>query len=303
VTFDCAAVPEGLAESQLFGHVRGAFTGAIENREGVFSQADNGTLFIDELCELSMPLQAKLLRVIQGREFVKVGGTKPSRTNIRLVTATNKDPKQAVDAGAFRADLYYRVAVVMIKVPPLRERREDIPLLVEHFLTRYSAAYKKPIRGVQPSAMDRMTALPWPGNVRQLENFLAQAVVLVEGDMLTERDLFVDDTASAHITAPSVPFEADLPLREVERRHILRTLQRVHGNRTEAAKVLGISVRCLQYKLKAYAQAVDGSATLPAPSDGGHGTDLPANMDVDQGRNGGHLLFEQRRAVQTSLGA
>ena len=297
VTFDCAAVPEGLAESQLFGHVRGAFTGAIENREGVFSQADHGTLFIDELCELSMPLQAKLLRVIQGREFVKVGGTKPIRTNIRLVTATNKDPKQAVDAGAFRADLYYRVAVVMIKVPPLRDRREDIPLLVEHFVTRYSAAYKKPIRGVQPSAMDRMAALPWPGNVRQLENFLAQAVVLAEGDMLTERDLFVDDPSSAHVPASGGVFEADLPLREVERRHILRTLQRVHGNRTEAARVLGISVRCLQYKLKAYAQAVDGPA-LAAPNGTVDDPDFAVDSATTRGTNGRqHMLsIEQRSA-------
>jgi DNA-binding NtrC family response regulator len=263
VTFDCTSVPEGLAESQMFGHVRGAFTGAIEHREGVFSQADGGTLFIDELCELSMPLQAKLLRVVQGREFVKVGGTKPIRTNIRLVTATNKDPKLAADAGTFRADLYYRVAVVMIKVPPLRERREDIPLLVEHFLERYSAAYKKPIRGVQPSAMERMMALPWPGNIRQLENFLAQAVVLVEGDMLTERDLFLDDAPSVIAPAPAAQFEPGLPLREVERRHILRTLQRVHGNRTEAAKLLGISVRCLQYKLKAYAQSGDTPTPIP----------------------------------------
>jgi two-component system NtrC family response regulator len=263
ITFDCTAVPEGLAESQLFGHVRGAFTGAIENREGVFSQADNGTLFIDELCELSPPLQAKLLRVIQSREFVKVGGSKPIRSNIRLVTATNKDPKKAADAGTFRADLYYRVAVVVIRVPPLRERREDIPMLVEHFLTRYSAAYKKPVRGVQPSAMERMMALPWPGNVRQLENFLAQAVVLVEGDVLTERDLFVEDVPTlASIPAHTLQFEPDLPLREVERRYIIQTLKRAQGNRTEAAKVLGISVRCLQYKLKAYAQA--GDTPIPA---------------------------------------
>jgi DNA-binding NtrC family response regulator len=270
VTFDCAAVPEGLAESQLFGHVRGAFTGAIEHREGVFAQADGGTLFIDELCELSMPLQAKLLRVVQGREFVKVGGTKPIRTNIRLVTATNKDPKKAADAGIFRPDLYYRVAVVMLKVPPLRERVEDIPLLVSHFLERYSAAYKKPIRGVQPSAMERMMTMPWPGNVRQLENFLAQAIVLVEGDTLTERDLFIDEGGSwISAPAPSLQFEAGLPLREVERRHILRTLQRVHGNRTEAAKMLGISVRCLQYKLKAYAQSVESPAPLLEAIDSG----------------------------------
>jgi DNA-binding NtrC family response regulator len=266
VTFDCTAVPEGLAESQLFGHVRGAFTGAIENREGVFAQADTGTLFIDELCELSLPLQAKLLRVVQGREFVKVGGTKPIRTNIRLVTATNREPKQAVDSGTFRADLYYRVAVVMIKVPPLRERREDIPLLVEHFLARYSTAYKKPIRGVQPSAMDRMMTLPWPGNIRQLENFLAQAVVLVEGDMLSERDLFVDEAPVLSSPASGMDFEAGLPLREVERRHILRTLQRAQNNRTEAARLLGISVRCLQYKLKGYAQAAAGRTPVVEPA-------------------------------------
>jgi transcriptional regulator with PAS, ATPase and Fis domain len=262
ITFDCAAVPETLAESQLFGHVRGAFTGAIEHRDGVFAQADGGTLFIDELCELTMPLQAKLLRVVQSREFVKVGGTKPVRTDIRLVTATNKDPKAASDAGIFRADLYYRVAVVMIKMPPLRERREDIPLLVSHFLERYSTVYRKPIRAVQPSAMLRMTALPWPGNIRQLENFLAQAVVLAEGDILTERDLFVDDLPAASAPATTdLESGAALPLREVERRHILGTLQRVNGNRTEAAKVLGISVRCLQYKLKAYAE----TDVMPSP--------------------------------------
>jgi DNA-binding NtrC family response regulator len=296
VTFDCAAVPEGLAESQLFGHVRGAFTGAIENRDGVFSQADNGTLFIDELCELSMPLQAKLLRVVQGREFVKVGGTKPIRTNIRLVTATNKDPKQAVDTGTFRADLYYRVAVVMIKVPPLRDRREDIPLLVEHFLARYSAAYKKPIRGVQPSAIDRMMALPWPGNIRQLENFLAQAVVLAESDLLTERDLFLDDPASVNATAASLQFEPELPLREVERRHILRTLQRVRGNRTEAARLLGISIRCLQYKLKAYAQADPLRGAAPVGP-----AELPLDPGVNRGTNGAHLLFEDQSAVHAPL--
>jgi two-component system, NtrC family, response regulator AtoC len=221
----------------------------------VFFQANNGTLFIDELCELSPALQAKLLRVIQSREFVKVGGNKPISSNIRLVTATNKDPKQAVDAGTFRADLYYRVAVVMIRVPPLRERREDIPMLIEHFLMRYAEAYKKPVRGVQPSAMERMMNLPWPGNVRQLENFLAQAVVLMDRDMLTERDLFLDDAPPSAAPAPSaLQFEPGLPLREVEQRHILSTLQRAQGNRTEAAKLLGISVRCLQYKLKAYAQ-------------------------------------------------
>src|SRR5437016_11601210 len=231
ITLDCTTIPEGLMESHLFGHVRGAFTGATEHREGVFSLAHTGTLFIDELGELSPSLQAKLLRVIQTREFSKVCGSKPIRTDIRLITATNKDLKAAVEQGMFREDLYYRVAVFMIKVPALRERTEDIPPLVEHFLQRFTALYGKPITKVASSTLDRMTMLPWPGNVRQLENFLEQAVVLAEGDTLTDRDLFAGDFSST-VGATANPvlagqFEPGLPLSEVERRHLLRTLQKV----------------------------------------------------------------------------
>ena len=260
ITLDCTTIPEGLMESHLLGHVRGAFTGAVEQREGVFSLAHTGTLFIDELCELSLPLQAKLLRVIQNREFVRVGGSKPIRTDVRLITATNKDPKQEVERGNFREDLYYRIAVFMVNVPPLRERREDIPLLVDHFLSKFSRGYHKRLGEVEPRALKRLTALPWPGNVRQLENFIEQAVVLAEGDVLTERDLFTHDhVADAPAPVLSGTYEPGLPLREVERRHILRTLQKVGGNRTEAARQLQISVRCLQYKLKEY-------QTEPTPS-------------------------------------
>jgi DNA-binding NtrC family response regulator len=255
ITLDCTTIPDGLMESHLLGHVKGAFTGAVEQREGVFSLAHTGTLFIDELAELSPQLQAKLLRVIQTREFTRVGGSKSTKADVRIITATNKDLKAEVDKGRFREDLYYRVAVFMIEVPPLRERPEDVPLLVEHFLAKFSTVYGKTLRGVQPSAMQRMLAMPWPGNVRQLENFLEQAVVLADSDILTERDLFGGQRAGA---APSAGlgghYEPGLPLREVERRHILRTLQKVRGNRTEAAKLLEISVRCLQYKLKAYAE-------------------------------------------------
>jgi two-component system, NtrC family, response regulator AtoC len=266
-------------ESHLFGHVKGAFTGAIDQRDGVFSLAHNGTLFIDELCELNLPLQAKLLRVIQTREFVKVGGTKPLRSNIRLITATNKDPKKGVETGTFREDLYYRVAVVMVKVPPLRERKEDIPLLVDHFLRKFSVAYDRPVRGVTPRALERMMALPWPGNIRQLENFLEQAFVLAEGDTLTERDLFVEELSSVGGGIP-LYFEPGLPLREVERRHILRTLQTVHGNRTEAARLLGISIRSLQYKLKAYFQgSLDGSGN--GSTDGAAAAAAPLNPGGD----------------------
>src|SRR5712692_5867078 len=237
ITLDCTTIPEGLMESHLFGHVRGAFTGATEHREGVFALAHTGSLFIDELGELSPRLQAKLLRVIQTREFSKVGGTKP-----------------------IREDLYYRVAVFMIKVPALRERPEDIPHLVDHFLRRFAGLYGKHITKVTPATLERMLTQPWPGNIRQLENFLEQAVVLAEGDSLTERDLFAGDFSSVAGPALSGLFEAGLPLSEVERRHILRTLHKALGNRTEAARLLQISVRCLQYKLKAYGRDVAAMA-------------------------------------------
>src|SRR5438093_2669342 len=213
ITLDCTTIPEGLMESHLFGHVKGAFTGATEHREGVFSSAHTGTLFTDELGELSPRLQAKLLRVIQTREFSKAGGTKPIRTDIRLITATNKDLKAAVAQGTFREDLYYRVAVFMIKVPALRERPEDIPHLVDHVLRRFAGLYGKHINKITPATLERMLTQPWPGNIRQLENFLEQAVVLAEGDTLTERDLFAGDFLSVAGPALSGLFEAGLPLR------------------------------------------------------------------------------------------
>jgi DNA-binding NtrC family response regulator len=265
ITLDCTTIPEGLMETQLFGHVKGAFTGAVDHREGVFTLAHTGTLFIDELCELELPLQGKLLRVIQSREFFKVGGTKPLRSNIRLITATNRDIKAAADSGAFREDLYYRVAVVMIRVPSLRERREDIPLLVEHFLRRFASLHGKPIRGVSRSAMDRLVEMPWLGNVRELENLLEQAVVLADGDMLTERDLLGDSRRSVS-ARPQAAFNPGLPLREVERQHILATLQHVGGNRTEAARLLGISLRGLQYKLRTYMEQGEGGSAAPTPA-------------------------------------
>jgi transcriptional regulator with PAS, ATPase and Fis domain len=255
ITLDCTAIPEGLMESHLFGHVRGSFTGAVENRDGVFSLAHTGTLFIDEISELSMPLQAKLLRVIQMREFVKVGGSKPIRTDIRLITASNKDLRRAVADGSFREDLYYRIAVVMIQTPPLRERKGDIVLLVDHFLKKFSGVHRKRIRSVTPAAMELLTSYQWPGNIRQLENCIEQAVVLCEGDVVDVGSLWLGDTAAARPTDSSIRIRSGLTLRDVEQQYILRTLQETGGNRTRAARVLGISLRCLQYKLKAYAEA------------------------------------------------
>ena len=255
ITLDCTAIPEGLMESHLFGHVRGSFTGAVENRDGVFSLAHTGTLFIDEISELSLPLQAKLLRVIQMREFVKVGGSKAIRTDIRLITASNKDLRRAVADGSFREDLYYRIAVVMLQTPPLRDRKGDIALLVDHFLQKFSAAHRKRIRAVTPAAMELLTSYQWPGNIRQLENCIEQAVVLCEGDLVDVGALWLGDTAAARPTDSSIRIRSGLTLRDVEQQYILRTLQETGGNRTRAARVLGISLRCLQYKLKAYAEA------------------------------------------------
>ena len=255
VTLDCVAIPEGLMESHLFGHVKGAFTGATETREGVFSLANHGTLFMDELSEMKLSLQVKLLRILQSREFSKVGSSTPIRTDIRLVTATNRDLLKASVNGSFREDLYYRVAVVVLNVPPLRERREDIPLLVDHFLREFTALYRKPIREISRSAMERLVSSPWPGNVRQLQNVIEQAVALTEGEILREGDVFLDNHPSQPRRVSGVlELESGLLLREVERRYILRTLVSVGGSRTLAAKRLGISLRCLQYKLKFYSE-------------------------------------------------
>ena len=255
ITLDCTAVPDGLMESHLFGHVRGSFTGAVENRDGVFSLAHTGTLFIDEISELSLPLQAKLLRVIQTREFLKVGGSKAIRTDIRLITASNKDLRRAVADGSFREDLYYRIAVVMIQTPPLRDRKGDVPVLVNHFLRKFGTAHRKRLRSVTPQAMELLTSYQWPGNIRQLENCIEQAVVLCESDVVDVGALWLGDTTTPRQADSSIRIRSGLTLRDVEQQYILRTLQETGGNRTRAARVLGISLRCLQYKLKAYAEA------------------------------------------------
>src|SRR6266702_3290730 len=254
VTLDCTAIPEGLMESQLFGHRRGSFTGAVEHRNGVFALAHTGTLFIDEISDLPIPLQAKILRIIQAHEFVKVGGSKPIRTDIRLITASNKDLREAVADGSFRADLYYRIAVVMIQLPALRERRDDIPHLVEHFLHKFSTVHRRPVPTVTPQALELLTSYSWPGNVRQLENCIEQAVVLADGATIDVDVLSLDEhepKKAAGVT-PSAP--AGLTLREVEQEHILQTLSAVDGSRTRAARLSGISLPCLPYKLKTYAE-------------------------------------------------
>ena len=247
VAVDCTAIPDGLMATHLFGHVRGAFTGAVATVPGVFSRAHTGTLFLDEIGEMPLHLQAKLLRVIQSREFTMVGGTHPQHVDVRIICATNRDLRDSVRRGTFREDLYYRIAVVPIHLPPLRDRKDDLPLLIAHFLATFSAEYRRQITGLTDRAMTRLLEYPWPGNVRELENCLEQAVLLAEGSLLD-----IAHFPSIGRGRPYAGTPAGLPLRELEKRYILDTLQQVGGNRAKAAKMLEISVRGLHYKLRRY---------------------------------------------------
>jgi len=233
----------------------------VENRTGFFTLAHTGTLFIDEISEISLPLQAKLLRAIQTREFVKVGDSKPTRTDIRLITASNKDLRRAVQEGTFREDLYYRIAVVMVEMPPLRDREGDIALLAEHFLRKFAAAHRKPVPRLLPRALELLETYDWPGNVRQLENCLEQAVVLCEDDRIDVSDLPLGAAGERERRSKEAEWPSGLTLHELEHRYILQTLARAGQNRTRAAKLLGISLRSLQYKLKAYRQGSLGPLT------------------------------------------
>lgn len=250
VKVNCAALPETLLESELFGHEKGSFTGAVSRREGRFKLADGGTLFLDEIAEMSLVLQAKLLRVIQNGSFERVGGTETIVVDVRLIVATNRDLEMEVREGRFREDLYYRLNVIPVLLPPLRERRGDIPLLAEHFLGSISRRNRKEVRGFTPQAMDLLIRNRWKGNIRELENVIERAVIMARGEMIQPEDL------PAHVRADqgeeAVGVTAGRPLSELEREAILRTLDLTGGNRTEAAKLLGISRRTLQYKLKEY---------------------------------------------------
>ena len=250
VKVNCAALPENLLESELFGHEKGSFTGAVARKEGRFKLADGGTLFLDEIAEMSLLLQAKLLRVIQDRSFERVGGTETITSDVRIIVATNRDLEEEVHVGRFREDLFYRLNVIPIRMPPLRERREDIPLLAEHFLAAISERNSKMIRGFSPDVMDLLIRNRWKGNVREMENVVERAVIMSRGDMIQREDLpahllDVDQEGVQGVTPGR-------PLSEMEREAILSTLDLTGGNRTETARMLGISRRTLQYKLKEY---------------------------------------------------
>jgi DNA-binding NtrC family response regulator len=252
VAVNCAAVPATLVESELFGHVRGAFTGATDRRMGRFEQADGGTLFIDEIGDFELSLQAKLLRVLETFTVTPVGGHEDMKVDVRVVAATSRDIRKMVEEGKFREDLFYRLNVVTITLPPLRERPDDIPILVDHFLKEIAEQKHTPTRKVSPEVSRRFQQYRWPGNVRELRNTLESMMVLAEGEMLTERDLPERIAESSQGAASPKEIPSGLTMEELERLAITRALDQFAGNRTHAANRLGISVRTLQRKLRQY---------------------------------------------------
>jgi two-component system response regulator HydG len=248
VSVNCAALTESLLESELFGHEKGAFTGAERQRKGRFEHADGGTLFLDEITEMGEHIQAKLLRVLQGSEFERVGGNRPIRSDVRVVAATNRNPMQAVQDGRLREDLYYRLNVVTIDVPPLRERTEDIPLLARHFLSLYSARHKKSIRDMSREVLDVLCSYAFPGNVRELENAVERAVIFSKEQQIRKIDLPAPLSGAEGIPGAGAP--RTLNLNEVEKRTILRALDEAGWNKSRAAEKLGIFASSLYKKMK-----------------------------------------------------
>jgi two-component system response regulator HydG len=261
VAVNCAAITQSLLESELFGHEKGSFTGADKRHEGYFLQADNGSIFLDEIGELPLSMQVKLLRVIQEREVQRVGGDKPVPVDVRIIAATNRDVQQEIAAGTFREDLYYRLNVVSLALPPLRDRSDDSPLLAQHFLERFAKKNNNTVRGFTPGAMDRLIRYAWPGNVRELENVVERAVVLLIGEHIGERELpakLLPPTSpastgeAASMAGPASGLTQGLTLDAVERTVILETLKRFGGNKSETAKALGINRKTLHLKLAKY---------------------------------------------------
>ena len=253
IKINCAALTETLLESELFGHEKGSFTGAHSRKKGRFQMAHEGSIFLDEIGEMSIGTQAKILRVLQEQEFELVGGTTPIKVDVRVIAATNRVLETDIASGRFREDLYYRLNVVQIEIPSLYKRREDIPLLAERFLKQYSERNHRFVKGFSPHAIDMLMRHPWPGNVRELENVVERAVILARSEVITPGD-FPEKVRQASEEPESEDSAAKVgkTLKEVEKGMILRTLEHTGGNRTHTAKMLGISRRTLQLKLKDY---------------------------------------------------
>lgn len=251
VVVDCGALVETLFESELFGHVKGSFTGAHETKHGRFEVADGGTIFFDEISNISLNIQAKLLRVIQEREVTRIGSTRPIKLDIRILAATNENLAHTVAKGTFREDLFYRLSVVPILLPPLRERKEDIPPLAEHFLRKYNKKAKKNITDISPRAMKALTDYDWPGNIRELENTIERAVVLSKGNGIDLEDIMYHGISAAS-SAFSYADGKFKPLEDVEKEYIQTVLRDHHGNRSKTAKILKIDRKTLWAKIKKY---------------------------------------------------
>ena len=269
IKLNCAALPQDLIESELFGHEKGSFTGAIKQAKGRFELADGGTLLLDEISEIKPPLQAKLLRVLQEREFERVGSGTSIKVDVRIVATTNRNLKEQIEKGEFREDLYYRLNVIPMHLCSLSERREDIAQLVNHFLAKYNKENEKAIEGVSEKAMERLMGYGWPGNVRELENYIERAVVICQGQEIREDQLPMDvltDEPSSRKEGEGL--QVGWTVREVEQKLILKTLESCSGNRTVAADMLGISSRTLRNKLHEYGLAGiyrKGTGAAPQP--------------------------------------
>ena len=253
IKLHCAALAESLLESELFGHEKGSFTGAAARKDGRFSLADGGTLFLDEIGEISPAIQVKLLRFLQEHEFERVGGTQTLRVDVRVIAATNRNLVEEVAKGRFREDLFYRLNVVSLEMPPLRERRTDVPVLARFFLEKYAKENAKPIEGFAPETMELLQSYDWPGNVRELENAIERAVVLTSGSQIEMRAL--PPNVRPKLTPAGMPIVPGATLAEVEKYAILETLKSTGGSTSKAADILGISVRTIQYRLHQYNEA------------------------------------------------
>jgi len=252
IKVNCAAMPETLMESELFGHEKGAFTGAIKTVEGRFALANGGTLLLDEVSEMSPGMQAKLLRVLQEREFEKLGGRETIKIDVRMVATTNRDLKKEIKERNFREDLFHRLNVCPIHLPSLRERDDDIPILAVHFLARYAGEYNKDIKGILDPAMDQLMQYDWPGNVRELQHKLERAVIMCNEPMISPKHLFLDEFDPDITSSDVIPDSSVATLRDIEKAAIFRALQFNENNRTKTAESLGISIRTLRNKLREY---------------------------------------------------
>jgi DNA-binding NtrC family response regulator len=256
VAVNCAALPETLLESELFGHEKGAFTGAVTRKKGKFEIANHGTILLDEISEMDFQLQSKLLRVLQEREIDRVGGVGPITVDVRVIATTNRDIEIQMEEGKFREDLYYRLNVIPIHLPPLRERRDDISLLANYFIEKYNRLDGRAVKGLTKEAEDALSQMPWKGNVRELENVIERAILMCKGDHIEEEGLLMKGKAKKQ-DDPGHLFMPTVPLKEMEKKAIFQALDHTNGNRTHAAEILGISVRTLRNKMNDYRKTME----------------------------------------------